>query len=411
MTTLRALLLATLLPLSAGASALAAAPADMPAGGVPVSDGPRASKYISEEMDYWLMKGVDDIYRMRFDEAEAAARKAIALDPAHPNAYMGLAGVTWTKYVYGTDQGDPKLLDLFGQQIKQAISVGEDWVKAHPDDPEGLMTLGAAYGLSSRLDIIRHQWVRGYLEGRKAVGITRQSVQKDPQLWDGWLGVGMYDYYTDVYPRFIGVLAKLVLRGNRLRGIETLKQVAEKGHFSKNNARILLVEIYLEDQWGARDPEKAMALLRALRAQYPESAMMHSADMVARYEGKRYAEVLTEARAYLQRVARGEYRPIEAAKGNVALGCALWQLGHRDEALEAFKRAEDVMFDGKPSRWSVWAHIRAGQLLDVMGRRADALAEYKFAAAQPDTWDFKQFAKAGLAKPFAQALPGPIDPP
>lgn len=378
---------------------------------VALSDPARARGYITEEMDYWLMKGVDDIYRMRFDDAEAAARKAMALNPAHPHAYLGLAGVAWTRYVYGTDQSDPSLMSLFEQRTKQAVSVAQKWTKAHPDDAQGLMTLGAAYGLSSRLDLIRHQWIKGYLEGRKAAAITREAVQKDPQLWDAYLGLGMYDYYTDAYPRLVGVLAKLVLGGDRLRGIKTLELVAEKGHFSKSNARILLVEIYLEDRWGARDPEKAIALMKQLRADYPDSAMMHSAQLVALYEGKRYAQALAGARDYLERVRTGLYSPIEAGKGNVALGCALWQLGRKDEALEAFRRAEQVDYLGKPSRWAVWAHIRAGQLLDSLGRRAEALAEYRLAAAEPDTWDFRQYAKAGLSRMFSGARPGPIDPP
>lgn len=402
------MLLAAVLPRLALAGAFAGEPA--PAR-LALSDPPRASKYIPEPMDELLMEGVDDIYRMRFDEAEAAANKVIAMNPLHPNAYLGLAGVVWTRYVYGTDQGDPALMDVFRQRIDKAISVGEQWTKLHPDDAEGLMTLGAAYGIASRLDLVRHNWLTAYYEGHKAVSITREAVAKDPQLWDAWLGIGMYDYYSDALPRFIGILAKLLLGGNRLRGIHILEQVAEKGHFSKSNARILLVEIFTEDRWGARDTARAVQIVDGLRKTYPDSAMMHSSQLVALYDDKRYAEVVSGSKDYLDRVARGLYNPIEAGKGNVALACGLWQLGRKAEALDAFRHAEQVMFNGKPSRWAVWAHIRAGQLLDSMGRRDEALAEYKFAAAQPDTWDFRQFAKAGIAAPFSQPVPGPIDPP
>src|SRR5438270_12475350 len=88
----------------------------------PLATPSRVTPYITEEMDYWLMKGVEDIYRMRFDEAEAAANKAVELNPAHPHAYMGLAGVAWTRYVYGTDQGDPALMDVFAERTKKAVS-------------------------------------------------------------------------------------------------------------------------------------------------------------------------------------------------------------------------------------------------------------------------------------------------
>ncbi len=370
-----------------------------------------STPYITPELDHWLTEGIDDIYQMRFDEAETAARKAIALAPDEPHAYMGLAGVDWTRYVYGTDQGDPRLLDSFARRTQQTISVGQRWVKAHPGDAQGLMTLGAAYGLASRLAIIRHQWIRGYLEGRKAVSITRLAVQADPRCWDCYLGVGMYDYYTDVYPRFIGALAKFVLRGDRLRGIRTLEMVARRGHYSRANAMILLVEIYTEDRWGARDPEKALAIMRRLRALYPGSAMMHAAEVVTLYEGGRYEDAAADARAFLSLVREGKYDAIEAGKGGVALGCALWRLGRHEEALAAFRQAETVDFGGRPSRWAVWARVRAGQLEDALGRRADALADYRAAAATPDTWGFGYVAKAGVAAPYAKTEPGPIAPP
>src|SRR5262249_43305976 len=78
------------------------------------------SKYISSEMDSYLMAGIDDIYRMRFDEAEQNARKAISIDPEEPHAYLGLAGISWTRYVYETDQGDERYEAEYEKRAAQA---------------------------------------------------------------------------------------------------------------------------------------------------------------------------------------------------------------------------------------------------------------------------------------------------
>jgi tetratricopeptide (TPR) repeat protein len=366
--------------------------------------------HITPEMDKHLLAGIDGIYNMRFDEAEAAARKAIELNPEHPNAYMGLAGILWTKYVYGTDQTDQSLIKPFDEAIEKTIAVSKAWLKKHPKEPMGLMTLGAAYGVSSRLMVIRHQWLSAYWTGRKAVNITKDAVKANPELWDAYLGLGMYDYYTDVYPRFIGVLAKIVLRGNRLRGIETLKMVAEKGHYSKNNAMILLVEIYTEDQWGAKDPEKALEIIKVLRAKYPNSAMMHSAYFVCLYQGGRYEEAAKSAEDYVARAKAGKYNAIELGKGYVALGTALWALKQHDAAREAFAKAQEVQYQGKMSRWAVWAHIREGNLQDALGKREEAVKHYKIAVGQPDLWGFKAQAKNWISAPFRSIFPGPIPP-
>ena len=94
----------------------------------------------------------------------------------------------------------------------------------------------------------------------------------------------------------------------------------------------------------------------------------------------------------------------------MCLATGLWALKRYDEAREAFRRAQAVPYAGRPSRWAVWALVRQGNMEDSLGRRAEAVRLYQLAAAQPDTWDFKRFAKAGLSKPFSQPLPGPIDP-
>ncbi len=366
---------------------------------------------ITPEMDHWLMKGIDDIYRMKFDDAEIDSRKAISLNPAHPHPYMGLAGVSWTRYVYESDQCDPGLLVPFEARTDEALAVAKRWLKAHPKDAEAWFCMGAADGVSSRLHIIRHEWVKGYFQGRDAIKNTRMAVKLDPKLWDAYLGLGMYDYYSDVLSRQIGVLARIVIRGDRLKGIETLEMVAAKGHYSANNAKILLVEIYTEDPYGARNPARAVELMKDLRKQYPDSAMMHGAQIVAWHENKQDQKVLEGAKDYIARAKSGKYNPIEESMGLVSLGCAQWNLGHKDEALASFREGEKGTFQGKISRWGVWAYVHAAQLEDVLGLRNEAIRDYKFVMSQPDTWGFYAIAKVNYNKPYAGPDCGPIPPP
>ena len=108
---------------------------------------PCRAEGITPQMERWLVQGVDDIFRMRFDEAELAARKAIALNPEHPHAYLGLAEITWTRYVYETEQSDPSLLEPFERRVRQAAAAARAYLDKHPNDAEALMDEGAAYGI------------------------------------------------------------------------------------------------------------------------------------------------------------------------------------------------------------------------------------------------------------------------
>lgn len=365
---------------------------------------------VEPEMDRLYMQYLDLVFSLKLERAETVAKEVIEKFPEHPAGYFGLAGIAWTRYVYETDQSDPALMAPFEAKVEEVGRVGALWLKKHPQDPLAMMVMGAAYGIKSRILTVRKEWIKAYLVGRKAIGITREAVKLNPDFHDAYLGVGMYDYYSDVYQRVIGVLAKMILGGNRLRGIDTLKMVAEKGHFSKACAQILLVEIYTEDAFGARDPEKAVALMRELLIRYPDSAMMHSAFLVSLFEAKHYEETAQESRRYLKNVELNSYKPIEKAKGAVSLGCALWALGRKEEALAAYLDAATVTYNGGPSRWAVWAMLRAANLLDHLGRREEAIKHYKTVAAMPNRWGFNALAKAGLSKPYASDQPGTIPP-
>lgn len=351
--------------------------------------------------------GIDALYRMDWEGAARHSDRMRALEPAHPFGEFGHAAVLWARYVYGTEMGDEALIKPFEAQVKRTVEVGQAWTKAHPGDAQALMALGAAEGILARMHTTRRQYVRGYLSGRSAMKATRAAVAADPGLIDAQIGLGMYDYYTDLYPRMIRPLAKVILRGDRKRGIERLRLVAEKGSWAAVAAKMLLVEISLHDPYGARDPLLAVRLMEEVRARYPTSSMLHSAQLAALYQAGRVEEAHKGALDYVKKAEDGRYRRFDMPKGLVFLAAALWALKRPEDALAAYRRA----YEEKPrNRWAVWALIRAGNVLDLLSRRSDALHHYKEAVAEPDRWGYKEYAERALKRPFVLEGEFTVDP-
>jgi hypothetical protein len=236
---------------------------------------------VTPEMDRILIEGLDAIYRMDFDAADDAAKRGVALDPNYPYAYFGQAATDLIRYAYGSEQSDDALTGSFAAKVDHTIDIAERWLKTHPDDPDVLFLLGAGYGTSARLAMDRHQWLRGWRHGSRAMKYVRAAQKLDPELYDADLGLGMFDYYVDTIPRFMGWLAKIMLGGNRARGLQELTLAAEKGRYARTAAQLILVEIYTEDPFGARNPPEAVRLMAEIRAKYPDSPMLHSAGIVA----------------------------------------------------------------------------------------------------------------------------------
>lgn len=356
-----------------------------------------AASSITPEMEAHLQKGLDGIYTMDFDMTEREADAVITLSPEHPHGHFGKAAASMMRYVYDTEQGDQRLVAEFEARMQAAADKAAAWLARHPDDAEVTMLYGATFGVRSRLQVVRKQWLKAYLSARKAIRYQRAALELDPSVHDAWLGIGMYDYYTDVYPSIIGVLSKIMLRGDRRRGVSELRLASEKGRFSNVVADLLLVEIALEDPYDLRDPEEAVRLMAKVRKRYPGSAMLHAAEISALYEARRWPEALESAEDYLRRVDAGKYKPNQRPKARAMLGHALWRLGRREEALAAFAQAASE----PDKRYGVWSMIRQAQLLDVSGRREAAVLLYKRVADLPDTWHLRRYAEAGLRRAFS----------
>lgn len=367
-----------------------------------------ATSAVTPEMDREVRDGVDCIYRMEFEAAQGHFERLHALNAKHPFGDFGLTAVAWVRFVYGTEMSDESLIKPFDEQVKRTADTAKAWLAEHPDDAEAYMTLGAALGIQARLQATRRQYLRAYMSGRNSMKAVHAALKLDPNLYDASLGTGMYDYYTDLYPRMVRALTKFVLRGDRARGISQLKVVAEKGRWMSVTAKMILVEIFLHDPYGARDPAGAVKLMEDVRRRYPKSAMLHSAQLIALYQTGRVDDFHKGAAEFVRKASSGEYRKVDLPKGYVLLGTSFWAMKKPEDALGAFRHAAE---ERPSSRWAVWATIRVGHVLDLLGRREEALLAYKRAAGEPDRWGYKDFAEKGLSRPFRLDSDFSVDPP
>lgn len=366
---------------------------------------------VTPEMDKLLREGIDAIYRMKFAEADAVLAKAVELDPEYPHAYLGMAATDLIRFAYGTEQADAGLIASYEAKTAETIKVAEAYLKKHPRDPDALFVLGAAHGISGRLAIVQRQWLKAFGHGRASMKTVRLAAKLDPELYDAQLGLGMFDYYVDTIPKFAGWLAKIMLGGDRERGISRIKVAAEKGDYAKTAAQLILVEIFLEDAFGARNTAEGLRLARGIHALYPDSMMLHAAFIVALYEDGRHEEAVKEARAYFELTKTGRYPAMNLAKSHALLGTLLWGAGDKEQALREFQAGAEARGDGLRTRWTVWSRVRAGQLLDALGRRSEALVAYNAAYAENDDWGYRALIKPCLKSPcVGDKYPGHFSP-
>ncbi len=378
-----------------------------------------APKYepLPEDLKLLSKKGIDAIYAVDIPEAVKNFSAALAKYPDHPYPHFGMAMTKWATLEYLEDESDPRLEKEYGEMTDRAIEVGQAWLKKHPGDANAYLCLGGMYGLRARLGVLQHRWISAYFQGRKALSYTRKALKIDPELYDAYLGLGMYEYYAGTLHGVIKVLAKLLMKGDAQKGLEMLNLCREKGYFNALAAKLLLVEIYTTTGSPYANSALAVKWSKELRAAYPNHPQMHFVEIVSLFEDRQYAESRREALAYLKAVEEGRapYRRRYLPRVLTAIATTYLVEKRYDEAFDYFARAAATIKEdpkAHPARWAVWAIVRQGHVQDLKGLRDKALAYYRQAQAFKDEWGFSESIEKYLKKPFTAAeLPGQMPPP
>jgi tetratricopeptide (TPR) repeat protein len=121
----------------------------------------------------------------------------------------------------------------------------------------------------------------------------------------------------------------------------------------------------------------ALEMARQLHRRYPDNYILHlnQAQILERMGGqdkavKIYMDVVRAAEE-----GRRGYKKLPLGTFRYTMGSRLWSLGYPGEALEIFQASGR---DPKtPSREKVLSHLRAGEILHLMGRRTHAASHYR----------------------------------
>ncbi|MBI5744339.1 MAG: hypothetical protein HY952_07305 [Elusimicrobia bacterium] len=375
------------------------------------------SEPLPEELRLLSKKGIDAIYAVDLPEAKKNFEEALAKYPEHPFPHFGIAMTKWATLEYLEDESDPKLDKEYGELTDKAINVGQAWLKKHPGDANAYLCMGGMYGLRARLAVLQHRWWRAYRDGSKAISSTRTALKIDPELYDAYLGLGMYEYYAGTLPGVIKLFAKLIMNGDSKKGIELLNICKDKGYFNALAAKLLLIEIYTTTGSPYVNSATAVKWSKELRAAYPNHPQMHFVEIVSLFEDKQYDESRKEAMEYLKAVNEGRpaYRKRYLPRVLTAIGTTYLVEKKYDEAADYFGRAAATLKEDPalhPARWGVWAIVRLGNVYDLKGVREKALEYYKEARGYKDEWGFSESISLYLKKPFAEMeLPGQMPPP
>jgi tetratricopeptide (TPR) repeat protein len=367
-----------------------------------------------------MLKGNDHFYNVEFEEALATYKQLAAVDPESPGArnriahsylylHMHRTGALESELVTGTNPFLRRATQVpsaeeqkaFFEAIDQALKLADARIAKNPRDAGAFYQRGVALGLRANYSfLVTKGWIDALRDITNARKNHEQAVAIDPGLIDARLILGVHDYVVGSLPWHYKALAFLVgFRGDKERGLATLREVWDKGQINSSDAGILLAAIYRRE----RRAKDAIPLVQELIRRFPRNYIirMELAQMYsdAGDQDKAMA-VLAEVEELKRRNAPGFTR-LKLEKVHYLRGTIAFWYGDLDLAESELRRVTSQS-DKLDLNTAVYSWMRLGQTLDLKGRRSDAVAAYRRAVAIAPDSDPGREARSHLNRPYVR---------
>ncbi len=367
-----------------------------------------AALLLAQYEDPVVQRGFDHFYNLEYPQAIAAFQNAIAAKPSDPQRHNHLAqaalfqmmfraGALETELVTG---GNPFLRrarmeptaeeqKLFASSIGECLRLTEIALQKNPKDADAMYARGVALGFRGTYNfLVRRAWMDALRDITDARKLHNRVAELEPSNIDALMLQGVHDYIVGSLPWYYRTLGFLVgFRGDRQRGVRTVRLVAEKGKWNRVDAMILLGVVARRE----RRPQDAVHIILELLGQYPRNFLLlfELSQMYADLGRKSDALAALDRIEELKRggapgFARLPFERIEFARGNL-----LFWYDEPEAAIAHLKLATSgsarLDLNSAVTSW-----LRLGQCLDLLGRRDEALQAYRAAVkTAPSSYEAK----------------------
>jgi tetratricopeptide (TPR) repeat protein len=379
-------------------------------------------------LDTLRAEGYEALYNLDYEGARRNFTELIRLFPSHPAGPQSIAATLWLKqlnqswklkaslynnesYADSKERVDQKVIEEFRDSTRRAKSLAEARLRQDPNDLEALYFLGATEGLESAFAAgVERRFMAALRTGSRSVDRHRDVLKRAPDYRDAELTIGLYNYIVGSLPLAVKIVAGTMgFKGSKKRGLEALERVAKEGHWSRDIARVLLVDLYKrEKRW--RD---SAAVATELSARYPRNYFfkLQIADALSAElsNDSRERRVTGNSTAALSADQQRVFDIFESLLKDRSLstdaseivrfryGEALLAAEHYDRAVSEF---QTVARRTSESGLSALSRLRAAHSLDLAGKRPEALTAYRAILTAPDIFYSHEHAKRGLRERY-----------
>lgn len=190
-----------------------------------------------------LKKAMDLTYNTQFDEAERILNSYIASHPKDPVGYM-IRGTTldWKQMVLNLRKKlNSRSLADYKRANKLAFLA---WDKDRKNIDK-MVNLGNSYMFLAKKWLDMKKKSRAGLILKKCKKHMNKAIEKNPNRYDAYLAIGIFNFYAANIPPGLKFLASILgITGNEALGLVQLQQAASNSSWLQNHAAFVLTYAY-----------------------------------------------------------------------------------------------------------------------------------------------------------------------
>ncbi|MBZ5525683.1 MAG: hypothetical protein LAP21_25965 [Acidobacteriia bacterium] len=372
-------------------------------------DLPRPSPY-----EALSSSGLNHYYSLEYDEAVRDFQKAADISPEDPKAWNHLLEAVLFRELYKYDALDTSLYThqsflstkqvpadaAVKQRIRdladKSIALADKQLKSNPQDVRALYARGVAKGLrSTYLALIEHSWFAAVRNSLSARSDHEQVLKLQPGFVDAKTIIGAHNFVVGSLPLAVKITIGITgIHGDKNKGLEYLEEAGKAGGESSADARVALA-LFLRREERFQD---AINVVHTLVQEHPKNFLFALEEANLMKDAGKGPAAVAALRTLLEACKAGKYPQAHTELAQYALGEALRGQGQYQEAIPAYEASGHSNSINKELRQR--SLVSAGEVYDILGKRNEAVNDYRAAEGLDSSTDEADRARKRLSKPY-----------
>ena len=344
-----------------------------------------------------MTKGIDYVYKVKFDSAKAIFRQIINNNPQDPTGYFLISMAEWWKiYLNKNDESND---ENYRSAVDKCIKVCDERLDKNENDDWALFLKGGVIGYRGFLNGLRDNWLAAVDDGREGLSLLKRCVELNPSNKDALLGIGLYNYavnyVTDRYP-FLKTLLFFFPTGNKEEGFAQLRDCIEHARFARTEATVVMCYVYLSYEKNYYEAEK---YADTLYTHYPDNPAAERF-LANSYTGEgKWVQSLVLWNDILNKIdsSYAYYNNTYLKRETLYyLGLGYMKMHNLDTALMYYTQALDMspaLDKDKESPMQVFSALGTAMVYDMKGNHGEAVKYYDRVLDMEDIEDSHEAAR------------------